>query len=91
MSEYFPEPKSSGGRVKGELGLSNFATNTDLTNAAGVDTSKFAKTFDLASLKCNIDKLDIDRLNNVPINLILIKLGFLRVVFPGEGDGGGGI
>ena len=27
MSKYFPEPKSSGGRVKVELGLSNYATN----------------------------------------------------------------
>ena len=27
MSEYFPEPKSSGGRVKVELDLSNYATS----------------------------------------------------------------
>ena len=43
MSEYFQEPKSSGGRVKFELYLSNYATKADLKNAAGVDTSKFAK------------------------------------------------
>ena len=30
MSEYFPEPKSSGGRVKVELDLSIYATKTDL-------------------------------------------------------------
>ena len=30
MSEYFPEPKSLGGRVKGELDLSNYATKADL-------------------------------------------------------------
>ena len=30
MSKYFPEPKSSGGRVKVELGLSNYATKADL-------------------------------------------------------------
>ena len=30
MSEYFLEPKSSGGRVKVELDLSNFATKADL-------------------------------------------------------------
>ena len=30
MSEYFPEPKSSGGRMKFELDLSNSATKTDL-------------------------------------------------------------
>ena len=44
MSEYFPESKSSGERVKVELDLSNYATKTDLKNATGVDTSDFAKT-----------------------------------------------
>ena len=29
MSEYLPEPKSLGGRVKVELDLSNYATKTD--------------------------------------------------------------
>ena len=42
LSEYFPESKSSRERVKIELDLSNYATKTDLKNAAGVDTSKFA-------------------------------------------------
>ena len=32
MSEYFSELKSSGGRVKIELDLSNYATKTDLEN-----------------------------------------------------------
>ena len=40
MSEYFLEPKSSGGTVKVELDLSNYATKADLKNATGVDTSK---------------------------------------------------
>ena len=43
MSEYFPEPKSLGGKVKVELDLSNYVTITDLKNAAGFDTSYFAK------------------------------------------------
>ena len=30
MSKYFPEPKFSGGRVKVELDLSNYATKVDL-------------------------------------------------------------
>ena len=37
MSEYFPEPKSLGGKVKVELDLSNYVTKADLQNAAGVD------------------------------------------------------
>ena len=60
MSEYFPEPKSSGGRVKVELDLSNYATKADLKNATGVDKSKLAKHADSGNLKCNVDKLDID-------------------------------
>ena len=32
MSEYFPEPKYAGGRVKVELDLSNYATKADLKN-----------------------------------------------------------
>ena len=57
MSEYFPEPKSLGGRVKVELDLSNYGTKTDLKNATSIDSSKFAKKFDLASLKLEVHKL----------------------------------
>ena len=43
MNEYFSKPKSLGANVKVELNLSNYATIADLKNAAGVDTSKFAR------------------------------------------------
>ena len=43
MGEYFPEPKSFGGKANVELDLSNYATKADLKSATGVDTSKFAK------------------------------------------------
>ena len=33
MSEYFPEPKSLGAKVKVELDFSKYATKTDLKNA----------------------------------------------------------
>ena len=69
MSEYSPEPKSLGGRVKVEVDMSNYATKSDLKNAIGVDTSKFAEKVDLASLKSNVDKLDIDKLKHVLTNL----------------------
>ena len=62
MSEYFPEPKSLGEKVKVELDLSNYATKTDFKNPTRVDTSKFAKKADLANLKSNVDKSDIDKL-----------------------------
>ena len=65
MSGYFSEPKSSGGRVKVELDLSNYATKTDLKNATGVETSSFAKKTDLPNLKSNVDELDIDKLKKI--------------------------
>ena len=52
-----------------ELNLSNYATKTGLKNATVVDTSTFAKKVDLANLKSDVDKLDIDKLKNVPTNL----------------------
>ena len=39
-----------------------------LENAIGVDTSKFAKKIDLASLKSEVEKSDIDKLKNVLTN-----------------------
>ena len=73
MSEYFPEPKSSGGRVKVELDFSNYATKSDFKNATDVDTSKFPKKVDLAGLKSNVDELDIDKLKNIPGGLRILK------------------
>ena len=69
----FPKPKFFGGRVKVKLDLSNYATKTDLQNAEGVDTSAFAKKTDLANTKYDVDKLDIDKLKNVPSALCNLK------------------
>ena len=74
MSEYFPRTKSLGTNVKVELDLSNYATKTDLKSATGVDTSTFTIQVDLASLKSNVDKLEIDKLKNVPNNLSNLKI-----------------
>ena len=41
----------------------------DLKNATGVDTSKFTKKVDLASLKSKIDKLNIGKLETSPVDL----------------------
>ena len=73
MREYFPEPKHLRGRVKVELGLSNYVTKADFKNASGVNTSKFAKNVDLIYVKFDVDKLDIDILKNVPTNLSNLK------------------
>ena len=73
MSEYFPEPKSFKRRVKVELDLSSCGTKPELKNAASVDTSKFAKKVNLANLKSNVDKLDIDKGIYVETNLSNLK------------------
>ena len=72
MSEYFPEQKSLG-KVKLETNLSNYATETDLRNAKGIDTSSFAKKLDLSNLKSNVDKLDIDKVQSLRYNLSNLK------------------
>ena len=73
MSEYFPEPKSSGKKVKVELDLSNYATKANLKNETVVDTSKFAEKVDLANVKSKVHKLDTDKLKNVPSGLSSLK------------------
>ena len=46
---------------------------TDLKNAIDVDTSKFPKKVVLANLTSGLDKLDIDKLKNVPTNFNNLK------------------
>ena len=67
---YFSEPHTrSNNRIKVELDLANYATKSDLKIAAGLNTLKIVKETDLASLKADIDDLDIDKLKTVPVNL----------------------
>ena len=49
--------------------MSNYATKTDLKNVTHVDTSSFALETNLANLKTEVDKLDIDKLLPVPVDL----------------------
>ena len=70
MSQYFPKPfRSFGGNINVRVDLSNYATKTDLKNVTHVDTSSFALKTNLASLKTEVDKLDIDKLAPVPVDL----------------------
>ena len=61
MSQHFPP--ISGGSVKVELDLSSYATKADLKNVTHVDVSSFALKSNLASLKTEVDKIDIDKLS----------------------------
>ena len=70
MSQYFPKPfRSFGGNINVKVDLLNYATKFDLKNVAHVDTSSFALKTNLASLKIEVDKLDIDKLVLVPVDL----------------------
>ena len=70
MSQYFPKPfRSFGGNINVKVDLSNYATKTDLKNVTHVDTSNFALQTNLASLKTEVDKLEIDKLTPVPVDL----------------------
>ena len=53
--------------------MSNDTTKADLKNAIGINTSDFAKINDLANLKSDVDKVDIDKLKNVSSNLSHLK------------------
>ena len=54
------------------LKLSNYATKTDIENISHIVTSRFSLKSNLASLKTEVDKLDIDKL--VPVLVDLSKL-----------------
>ena len=70
MSQYFPKPFISfGGNINVKVDLSNYATKTDLKNVTHVDTSNFDLKTNLASLKTEVDKLDIDKLAPVLVDL----------------------
>ena len=55
------------------MDLSNYTTKSDLKNTISVDISDFAKNTDLASLKSDIDKLNVDKLNNIQSGLDSLK------------------
>ena len=69
MSTYYPPYKSSSNNIKVELDLANYATKTDLKNITHVDVSSFASKTNLAALKTEVDKIDVDKLKTVPIDL----------------------
>ena len=61
MSQCFPKPfRSFAGNINIKVDLSNYTTKTDLKNVTHSDTSSFALKTNLASLKTEVNKLDID-------------------------------
>ena len=70
MSQYFPKPYDSFvGDTNVKLDLSNYATKADIKNISHDDTSRIVLKTNLANLKSEVDKLDIDKLVPVPVDL----------------------
>ena len=70
MIQYFPKSfRSFGGNINLKADLSNYVTKTDLKNVTHVDTSSFVLKTNLANLNTDFDKLDIDKLAPVPVDL----------------------
>ena len=69
MSQYFPTTLSHRENIKIEIDLSNYATKKDINDITHVHTSNFALKTNLVILKTKVDKLDIDKLPTVPVDL----------------------
>ena len=69
MSTYYPPYKSSSNNIKVELDLTNYAAKTDLKNITHADVTSFASKTNLAALKTEVNKIDVDKLKTAPIDL----------------------
>ena len=70
MSQYFPKLFTSfGENISVKVDLSIYATKTDLKNVTHVDISSFALKINLASLKTEVAKLHIDKLESASVDL----------------------
>ena len=58
---YYPPYKSPSNNIKVELDLSNYATKDDVKNITHVDVSSYATKTNLAALKTEVDKIDVDK------------------------------
>ena len=66
---YCPPYKSSSNNIKVELDLSNYATKDDIKNITHIDVNSYATKTNLAALKTEVDKIDVDKLKTVPDEL----------------------
>ena len=71
-SEYFSKPSSNEKNIKVKIDLTNYATKEDIKDITHVDTSDFALKTNLANLKTEVDKLDIDKLVPIPNDLSIL-------------------
>ena len=69
MTTYYSPYKSFNKNIKVELDLTNYATKTDLKNITHVDVSSYTSKTNLAALKSEVDKIEVDKLKTVPDDL----------------------
>ena len=70
MSQDFPKPfRRFGGNINVKVDISNYATKSDIKNILLFNSSSFALRTNLASLKSEGNKLDIDKLVLVGVDL----------------------
>ena len=69
MSKYFLPYKNSSENIKVELDLSNYATKKYIKDITHIDPSSYALKTNLAALNTEVDKIDIDKLKTVPVDL----------------------
>ena len=69
MTQYFPPYNNSSENIKVELDLRNYATKKDINDITHVDVSGFVSKTNLAALKTEVDKIDVDKLKTVPTDL----------------------
>ena len=86
MSQYFPKLfRSFGGNINVKVGLLKLCNKTDLKNVTHVDTSNFATKTNLVSPETEFDKLDINKLAPVPVDLSkvsnLVKNDVVKTLF----------
>ena len=70
MSQYFRKPYEPFRiDINVKVDLSNYATKTDLKDVSHVDVCSFSLKSNLAGLKTEVDKIDADKLETVPVDL----------------------
>ena len=69
MNQYFAPYRSFGKNISVKVDLSNYAKKSHLKNVTHVDISSFALKSNLASLKTKVDKIDVDKIKTVPVDL----------------------
>ena len=70
MSQHFSKPNEPfGGDINVKVDLSNYAAKTNFKSGIRIDTSKVALKLYLANLKVEVDKIDVDKLKTVPVDL----------------------